>query len=65
MLLNFPVSADIQHEHDHLPEEHGRVSRGAARFPDDRVPVVDTEDEQERDGEFVELGVDHVRQEEA
>lgn len=64
MLLNFPASADIQNDHDHLPEERDRVSRGAARFPDDHVAVVDMEDEQERDGEFVELGVDHVRQEE-
>ena len=65
MLLNFPVSAGIQHVHDHLPEERDRASRGAAYFRDDRVTVVDMEDEQERNGEFVGLGADHVRQEEA
>ena len=62
--MNFPVSAGIQHEHDHLPEERDRVSRGAAHFPDDRVRIVGME-EQKRDGELVELGVDHARQEEA
>lgn len=62
---NFPGCADIPHEHDRLPEERDRVSRGAVHSPDVRVMIVGTEGERERDDELVGLDVDHGHQEEA
>ncbi len=62
---NFPGCAGIPHEHDHLPEERDRVSRGAVHFPDVRVMIVGTEDGRERDDGLVGLDVDHGHQEEA